>query len=76
MPMRNACSRWAVIAVVSLAAGCEESAAPDDEIAPAQTHEVARTLPAERALANAHLPTIDPATMNDAEIRKVLGTDR
>jgi len=76
MPMRNACSRWAVIAVISLAAGCEESAAPDDEIVPARTHEIARTLPAEQALANAHIPTIDPAMMNDAETRKVLGTNR
>lgn len=52
---------------------CAESEAPDDETNPARSSEISRIVPAEEALAGAHIPTLDPATMNGAEIAKVLG---
>lgn len=51
---------------------CGESERPDDELHPVKGTEIARITPAEEALAGAHVPTLDPATMHEAEIRKVL----
>nr|CCD31947.1 V-type H(+)-translocating pyrophosphatase [Methylocystis sp. SC2] len=59
--------------VAPFLASCAESDAPDDEANPARSAEIPRILSAEEALAGAHIPTVDPATLNDAEIRKVLG---
>ncbi|MBJ6125470.1 DUF6692 family protein [Microvirga splendida] len=59
---------------LGLLAGCGDSAAPDDVVNPIRMHDVARILPAEQALAGAHIPTLDPHTMNDAEIEKAIGT--
>jgi hypothetical protein len=53
--------------------GCGERAAPDDETNPVQAAEIARITPANEAIAGAHIPTLDPATLVDAEIEKVLG---
>jgi hypothetical protein len=61
-----------LVALVALA-GCGERAAPDDETNPVRAAEIARITPASEAIAGAHIPTLDPATLLDAEIEKVLG---
>lgn len=53
-------------------AGCDQGGAPDDVVRHPRAAEIARITPAEEALANAQVPKLDPATMNDAEIRKAL----
>lgn len=55
-------------------ASCAESDAPDDETNPIRPPRISRILSAEEALAGAYIPGLDPATMNDAEIEKVLGS--
>lgn len=69
---------WRLSALLFLAAGlglasCAENDAPDDVTNPVRASDVSRIVPAEEALVGAHVPTIDPATLNDAEIAKVLG---
>lgn len=67
---------WRLAALITAAlflASCAESDAPDDETNPVRSPEISRILPAEDALVGANISTLDPATMNDAEIRKVLG---
>ncbi|MGE3279964.1 MAG: DUF6692 family protein [Alphaproteobacteria bacterium] len=58
--------------VLGLLAGCDNEA-PDDETQPARAPEIPRIVTAQEALAGAHIPTLDPATMNSAEIRKAIG---
>lgn len=60
--------------VLGALAGCGQNDAPDD--AASRAPEVARVKAAAQALEGAHVPMLDPATMNDAEIRKVIGTGR
>ena len=55
-----------------LLAGCGDSDAPDDVVSPPRTQAIPRVVSAQEALSGAHLPTVDPVTMNDAEIRKVV----
>lgn len=62
------------VALLGLLAGCDGSIAPDDGAQHPRAAEIARIVPAEEALANAVVATLDPRTMNDAEIRKALGT--
>ncbi|MCT7374976.1 DUF6692 family protein [Chelativorans salis] len=67
---------WAYTAVLlapALLVGCSESEAPDDELNPVRAHEPPRIAPAGEALSGAHIPTLDPATMSDAEIWKAIG---
>jgi hypothetical protein len=54
-------------------AGCGEADRPDDIVDPARGEGVPRIVAAEEALAGVHVPTLDPATMNRAEIDKALG---
>lgn len=58
---------------IGLLAGCGEQPAPDDETHPVRAPEIARIVPAREAIAGAHIPTLDPATMVDAEIQNMLG---
>ncbi len=60
--------------LVSAVAACGENEAPDDVIDPIMAPEIARIVPAEEAIAGTRLATLDPATMNDAELRKTVGT--
>ena len=46
---------------------------PDDELDPVRAPVVAEVVSAQEALQGAHIPTLDPHTMNDAEISKALG---
>lgn len=61
----------AALFAATLLASCGQNQAPDD--APAPPPEIVRVEPAAQALAGAHVRTLDPATMSDAEILKVLG---
>ena len=63
---------WRLILVFGLLAGCAEDDAPDDDLKAIRPPEIARIVPASEALAGAHVPTLDPSTMNDAEIAKSL----
>jgi hypothetical protein len=65
--------RWAIVTALGVLAGCGNSQAPDDDLTAIHAPEVARIVPAGEALAGAHIPTLDPAPMNDAEIGKALG---
>lgn len=62
-----------VVGLGMLVAGCKENEAPDDDLTSIRAPEIARIVPAQEALAGANIPTLDPAPMNDAEIRKALG---
>jgi len=57
---------------LGLLAGCNANEAPDDALKAIKAPEVARIVPASEALAGAHIPTVDPATMHEAEIREAL----
>ncbi|MEX0760744.1 MAG: DUF305 domain-containing protein, partial [Tistlia sp.] len=46
----------------------------DDEVQPVRAPEVARILPAEEAIAGAQVATLDPATMDESEIREAIGS--
>jgi hypothetical protein len=59
--------------LLGLLTGCGENTAPDDETNALLGTSVARVEPASRAISGAHVPTLDPMTMADAEILKVLG---
>jgi hypothetical protein len=61
-----------LVLVLGLLTGCDNEA-PDDETQPARAPEIPRIVTAQEALTGAHIPTLDPATMNDAEIRKAIG---
>jgi hypothetical protein len=62
----------AVLAACVSATGCD-NAAPDDDLAAVGPAPVTRVATANAALAKAHIPTVDPASMHEAEIGKVLG---
>lgn len=66
-------ARLALVAMLGVLAGCGETDAPDDELSLVRAPEIARVVPASEAIAGTHVPTLDPATMVDAEMRKVLG---
>lgn len=63
----------AVLVTLGLLAACGNNNAPDDQTNPVRAAEVARIVPANEAIAGAHIPTLDPVTMVDAEIVKVIG---
>lgn len=65
-------ARWPLLLALGPIAACTEGSAPDDALKAIHPPEIARIVPASEALAGAHVPTLDPATMNDAEIRKAL----
>jgi hypothetical protein len=62
------------VASMGLLVGCSRNEAPDDAVNPAVGTEIARVLPAAEILAGADVPTLDPHTMAEAEIEKVIGT--
>jgi hypothetical protein len=65
---------WALCFALALLPGCSENEAPDEELHPVKALDIARIMPAKEALAGAHVPTLDPATMHEADIRKALKT--
>lgn len=70
LQLKPAC--FTLFLATSLLAGCGENEAPDDKLQAVKAPEIVRIMPAEEALAGAHVPTLDPATMNEAQIRKAL----
>lgn len=76
--MKNFASRK-ILKLTGLALGlflaaCSENQPPDD--APSHEPEIVRVKTAAQALEGAHVTTLDPSTMNGAEIRKVTETGR
>ena len=65
--------RASLLMGLGLLAGCGEADAPDDALTAIHAPEIARIEAAEVVLDGAHIPTLDPGTMNDAEIRKAIG---
>lgn len=65
--------RLGALLALGLLAACGESEAPDDDLSAVKAPEVARVVPAGEALAGAEIRKLDPAKMNDAEIRGLLG---
>jgi hypothetical protein len=61
-----------VLVLLAMLAGCDDGA-PDDETNPVRAETIPRIVPASEVLAGAHIPTLDPAKLNDAEIRRALG---
>lgn len=57
---------------LSACAGCG-SESPDDQMNPLRGQDIPRLVSAQEALGTSEIATIDPHTMNDAEISKVLG---
>lgn len=55
-----------------LAAACDNRPPPDDKVGAPPPH-AARLVSADEALAGANVPTLDPATMDAAEVARVLG---
>lgn len=66
-------ARFLLTPACGLLAACGQNAAPDDEIQPARAPEIVRIAPAQEALASSVLSTLDLATMNEAQIRSVIG---
>ncbi|MCJ8521855.1 ABC-type transport system substrate-binding protein [Pseudorhizobium tarimense] len=62
----------ALLAASTLLSACGDDIA-DDVPNPRSGRQVATVVPASEALANADISTLDPATMVDAEMSKVLG---
>jgi hypothetical protein len=73
--LRSGRVHLALVLALGALAGCGEEDAPDDNISAIRPPEIARIVPANEAIAGAHIPTLDPATMVDAEILNVLGGD-
>ena len=65
---------WAGLAALALGlAGCGGSGRPDDQTAGAPPPPATEIASAATALSGADLPMVDPHTMDDAEIRAVVG---
>lgn len=64
---------WLAAAGTGLLAGCDNDA-PDDDLAAIRAPEIARVVSAKDALSGSQIPKLDPAPMNDAEVRKGVGT--
>jgi hypothetical protein len=60
------------VLAVGLLAACGDEQAPDDALTAIKAPEITRIVPTKEALIGAHIPTLDPATMQEAEIRKAL----
>lgn len=65
--------RVALLFAVGVLAGCAEDVAPDDKTQSLRTPNIPEIVPANEVLSGAHVPGLDPATMNGAEIAKALG---
>lgn len=61
-----------VLSVALILSGCG-SDAPDDELKPVRAQDIPRVVSGQEALDTSAISTLDPHTMNDAEINKVLG---
>jgi hypothetical protein len=64
---------WVVGLALAAASGCSASDAPDDAVDPARAEAAPRIASAGEALAGAYLPHVDPMTLDDAEVHKIIG---
>ncbi|TWA93167.1 hypothetical protein FBY14_102344 [Azospirillum brasilense] len=62
-----------LIVGLGLLAGCGEADTPDDATKAIRPPEIVRIETAQAVLDGAHIRTLDPGTMNDAEIGKAIG---
>lgn len=65
--------RFLLVAGLGLLMGCGEADAPDDALRAIRAPEIVRIETVQAVLDGAHVPTLDPGTMNDAEIRRAIG---
>ncbi|MFN7023363.1 MAG: hypothetical protein ACK4QP_02315 [Pseudorhizobium sp.] len=72
--MMNTFLSLLLLASASFLSGCGEQDAADDIIDPPRAEEPVRLVSGDEAIAGADIPTLDPATMVDAQIAKVLGS--
>ncbi|MBB4054067.1 hypothetical protein GGR20_003743 [Devosia subaequoris] len=63
----------ALLAVTVLLTGCSRNDAADDAVNPRVGSSVARLVSAAEILAGANIPTLDPHTMADAQIKEIIG---
>ena len=61
-----------LLLAVGVLAGCDQNQTPDERLESIKAPEIERVMPAAEALAGSHVPTLDPVTMYEAEIRRVL----
>lgn len=61
------------LAAALLIAGCSNRPAPDDRVGPPPRPTAPRLVDAALIVGGAHVPSLDPATMHDAEIERVIG---
>jgi hypothetical protein len=66
-------ARIVLFIALAAAAACS-SEAPDDKINPVRADAVPYLVSAQEALDTSEIATIDPHTMNDAEVSKILGS--
>jgi hypothetical protein len=62
-----------MLVVAGIATGCEDNKAPDDQATRPQENEVTRVSTAPEAIAGVDLATLDPQTMSEPEVRKLIG---
>jgi hypothetical protein len=62
----------AALTVAVALAGCSNDAV-DDELTPMRSADIPHVVSAQKAVSTAHVSTLDPETMNDAEVTKALG---
>lgn len=60
-------------AAALLIAGCGERPAPDDQVGPPPAPKAPRLVDAASVVSGAHVAALDPATMHEAEIERVIG---
>lgn len=66
--------RMSLVFVLGSLAGCGDRGAPDDDTHAVRAPAIVGVAPGGEAIAGAEVAKLDPATMNDAEIEKALGT--
>lgn len=70
---RRGRARMLLLLAMAALPGCDGSDAFDDDVRVERPPQIARILPADQAIAGAHIPTLDPHTLKDAEIRLAIG---
>jgi len=63
----------APLAAALLIAGCGDRPAPDDRVGPPPEPTAPKLVDAASVVGGAHVPSLDPATMHEAEIERVIG---
>jgi len=70
-------TRWTtctlMVLMLPLPAACGDADQPDDALAAIRAPEIATIAPARQAVSGIFIPSLDPVTLNDAEIAKVTG---